>query len=238
MKNAIVVGATSGIGRELARNLVNDGYNVVITGRRTELLEELKKEDKNKYIAGKIDIRNVVQTEIALTEIVNKLGTVDLIIICSGLGGDNEELIPEKEIEIATTNVIGFTGAVNWAYHMCTKQTHGHIVAITSVAGLRGNRRAPAYFSSKAYQIKYMESLKQKCNASNKNILITDIRPGFVDTAMLSNKKLIWTISPQKAAIKIYRAIKQKKQTAYIPKRWRSIAYILKSIPQLIYNRL
>lgn len=238
MKNAIVIGATSGIGREIAKFLVDDNFRVVITGRRGELLEEIRREKPSHYISQKIDIVNVLQTTQTLNSLAADAGEIELIVLCSGIGGDNEEPDTRKELEIVNTNVVGFTNLVNWAFNFFLKQGHGHLAAITSVAGVRGSRRAPAYFSSKAFQIRYLESFKQLCFKMNKNILITDIRPGFVDTDMLSNKQLIWTITAQKAAKQIYQAIKSRKRTVYVTQRWRWVSYVLRLIPQAIYNRL
>jgi short-subunit dehydrogenase len=238
MKNVVVIGASSGIGKELARQIKEDNHKVVIAGRRMTLLDNLYAECPNSYLPLEIDITNIEQATQQLENISQKLGKIDIVVLCSGLGGDNEQLNTEREIEIAKTNVIGFTFIVSWFYHFFEKQTYGHIAVITSIAGLRGNRVAPSYFASKAFQINYLEGLKQKSYKTNNDIIITDIRPGFVQTDMLERKNLPWTAEPTKAAQQIWINIKKRRKIAYITKRWRLIATILKVIPPAIYTRL
>ena len=118
------------------------------------------------------------------------------------------------------------------------KQGHGHLVNISSVAGIRGNGLAPSYNSSKAYQINYLEGLRLNASKSNSSIHVTDVRPGFVDTAMAKGDGLFWVSPVEKAAEQIYTAIKQKKNKAYISKRWKLIGYLLKIIPYSILKKL
>lgn len=238
MKNVVVIGASSGIGKELARQIKEDNHKVVIAGRRMILLNNLYAECPNSYLPLEIDITSIEHAKLQLENISQKLGKIDIVVLCSGLGGDNEQLNTEREIEIAKTNVIGFTFIVNWFYHFFEKQTYGHIAVITSIAGLRGNRVAPSYFASKAFQINYLEGLKQKSYKTSNDIIITDIRPGFIQTDMLERKDLPWTAEPTKAAQQIWINIKKRRKTAYITKRWRLIATILKGIPPAIYTRL
>ena len=118
------------------------------------------------------------------------------------------------------------------------KQGYGHLVNISSIAGMRGNGIAPSYNSSKAYQINYLEGLRLNASKSNSSIYVTDVRPGFVDTAMAKGDGLFWVSPVEKAAEQIYAAIKRKKKVVYISKRWRLIGYILKAIPYSILARL
>jgi short-subunit dehydrogenase len=113
-----------------------------------------------------------------------------------------------------------------------------HKVGITSVAGIRGSKMAPAYNASKSYQINYLEGMKQKAASLKKPVYVTDIRPGFVDTDMAKGEGLFWVSSIEKAGKQIYTAIKNKKKIAYISKRWRLVSVILKRIPNVIYERM
>jgi short-subunit dehydrogenase len=134
-------------------------------------------------------------------------------------------------------NVNGFTAVANWAFNYFQQQGYGHFAAITSIAGTRGSRQAPAYFASKAYQINYLEGLNQKAHHLKIPICITDIRPGFVDTAMASGENLFWMSTTQKAAKQIVSAIRQKRNVVYVTKRWRLIAILLKAMPRYLYKR-
>ncbi len=238
MKKAIVVGATSGIGRGFAKVLINNGYKVGITGRRTNLLTELKNENPARYIIKTFDVIDTNNIPQQLEELVNELDGLDLLVINSGTGSSNDNLDFEIEKRTIDTNVSGFTAIADWTFNYFKKQTFGHLVAISSIAGLRGGRTAPAYSASKAYQISYLEGLRQKINKTGKPIFVTDIRPGFVDTVMAQGDNVFWVASVDKAAKQIFNLIKRKKDIGYVTRRWLLVAIILKIIPNWIYKRL
>ncbi|MCF6307941.1 MAG: SDR family NAD(P)-dependent oxidoreductase [Flavobacteriaceae bacterium] len=234
MKKVIIIGATSGIGKELANLFVANNYKVGITGRRTEFLEKLKAINPEKFIINSFDCTTENNSE-KLTELVNKLGGLDLLIMSSGTGDENNNLDYREDEKTVNLNVKAFTEIMDWTFNYFRKQGFGHITAISSVAGLRGSEHAPAYFASKAYQINYLESLRK---IAKKPIYITDIRPGYVDTAMALGDNLFWVSSKEKAAKQIFSAITNKKDVAYISKRWRLIAWALKLVPRFIYKRV
>ena len=238
MKKAIVVGATSGIGKELARLLVNNDYSVGITGRRTELLLELKLSSPNNFIIKTFDITNTDDSVQKLEELVNELGGIDLLVLSSGTGDLNDKLNFTIEKRAIDTNVGGFTCVAGWAFNYFEKQKFGHLVAISSVGGLRGSRQGPAYNASKAYQINYLEALRQKATKLRMPILVTDVRPGYVNTEMAKGEGQFWVTTVEKAARQILIAIEAKKKVVYVSKRWRIVAAILKVMPRPIYERL
>lgn len=238
MKKAIIVGASSGIGKGLALLLANNNYKVGITGRRIELLNDLKAQKPNLFITRDFDVRNSNLIEENLESLTKELGGLDLLIISSGTGDLNEQLEFDIESRTIETNVIGFTCVANWAFNFFEKCKQGHLVAITSVGGLRGNRMAPAYNASKAFQINYLEGLRQKASNLKTQIIVTDIRPGFVDTAMAKGEGQFWVSSVEKASTQIFDAILKKKKIVYITKRWKLIAFILKRIPRPIYDKM
>lgn len=232
MKKAIVFGATSGIGKKITELLVKDNYKVAVTGRRLGKLEALKKEYPNQIIVKQNDIQQIEEVEKVFNEIVELFGTVDLIIQSSGVGFVNSKLTWEKENETIQTNVVGVTKLYDLAYNLFRKQQFGHLVGISSIASLRGNRAAPAYFASKAYQKAYLESLYIKTKSiKSKKVFITDIRPGFVDTAMALGDGIFWMVPLEKATKQIYSAIKKRRRVAYISKRWQLVAWVLKLVP-------
>ncbi|MDZ7613200.1 MAG: SDR family NAD(P)-dependent oxidoreductase [Flavobacteriaceae bacterium] len=231
MKKAIVIGASSGIGKELAKLLVNDGYYVAITGRRLEELETIRQSNPEKYLIRQQDVTKIAESEKVFKELAQELQIIDLIVYSSGVGEPNYELDWNKEIPTLETNVLGAAKIYGLAYNFFKKQGHGHLVGISSVAGIRGNRHAPAYFASKAFQTNYLESLWMKAKRSKSSISITDIVPGFVDTKMALGDTF-GMASVEKASRQIYSAIKQKKKKAYITKRWRLFAGVLQFLPR------
>lgn len=238
MKKAIVIGATSGIGRGLAKILVENNYQVGITGRRTHLLEEIKAENPSKYITKTIDTTDLISITTKLTELCNELGGLDLLVISSGTGDINPELNFEIEKRTIDTNVSGFTLIAGWAFNYFQQQKHGHLVVISSIAGLRGSRMAPSYSATKAFQLNYCESLRQKANKLPFKITITDIRPGLIDTDMAKGDGLFWVMPVEKACKQMYTAICNKRKVVYVTKRWGLLARLMKMIPEYLADRM
>lgn len=237
MKKAIIVGATSGIGRELAKILSLNNYVVGMAGRRTELLSNLQREIPGSYIK-RIDVIKPEEAITLLKELIQEMGGMNLIVISSGVGFINPELVWKQEKETIDVNISGFSAIANAAFKYFSNQGSGHIVGISSIAAIRGSGEAPAYNASKAFVSNYLEGLRQKANKSGIAVTVTVIQPGFVNTAMAKGEGLFWVAPPEKAAWQILRAITDKKKHAYITKRWRIIAWLLKVIPGWIYNKL
>jgi len=236
-KNVIIIGASSGIGKELARLFSNNDFTVGITARRVELLYQFVAELPGKSFVKYMD---VVQTEEAreiLEELIKEMGGADIIVVNAGIGFSDTELAWKKDKDTIDVNVVGFTAMANAAMDYFLRQKTGHLVGISSIAGLRGSVVAPAYGASKAYESNYLESMRIQAYKKNVPVFVTDIRPGFVDTALIVSNKMFWTATPQKAACEIFEAIKKKKKRAYITKRWSLAAFIFKLIPARLMAR-
>jgi short-subunit dehydrogenase len=238
MKKAIVVGATSGIGRGLAEILVENGYKVGIAGRRTELLNEIKGQNEDAYITKTIDVTKIDILGEKLNEMVDELCGLDLFVISSGTGNRNLNFTYELEKPAVDVNVVGFTYIADWAFDFFSKQKQGQIVAITSVAGIRGLRFSPSYSASKAYQINYLESLEAQFKKNKTPITLTEIRPGFVRTDLVKGDDIFWVASVEKAVKQMYKAIVSKKRLAYITKRWAFIGCVMKILPRFIFQKV
>jgi short-subunit dehydrogenase len=237
-KKAIIIGATSGIGKELAKILIQNNYYVGITGRRSSLLADLKNENPDKYFVSTFDISDVANIPKHLEALVENLGGLDLLIISSGTGDINDALNFEIEHTTINTNVSGFTAVACWAFNYFLNRKSGHLVGISSIAGIRGSRFAPAYNASKAYQINYLEGLRQKTTRLNLPITVSDIRPGFVDTNMAKGENKFWVAPARKAASQIYDVVNNKREIVYVTKRWQIIAKLLTLMPRFLYERM
>ena len=238
MKKAIIVGATSGIGKELARLLAKNGYLVGVTGRRKALLVSLKQEQPESFFFKIFDVTDTTLSILELNELVTELGGLDLLVISSGTGELNDNLDFELEKRTIDTNVIGFTAITDWGFNYFRNQGFGQLAAISSIAGIRGSRQSPSYGATKAYQINYLQALRQKAGKLKLPITITDIRPGFVDTEMAKGDGLFWLASVEKAARQMYKALLHKKRVIYVTKRWGLVVWMLRRIPNFIYNKI
>ena len=238
MKRAIIIGATSGIGRELTKVFALNGFEVGIVGRRGELLDSLASELSVKACPLVLDISKVDEAIRTFEEYLCGMQDVDVVVIGAGTGHINDLLEWSYEKETIDTNVLGFTSMAIVAMRYFIKRGSGHLVGISSIAGIRGGGAAPAYNASKAYISNYLQGLRQKVAKRRLPITVTDVCPGFVDTQMAKGEGLFWVAPSEKAARQIYDAIKRKKKMAYITKRWKLIALLLKILPDFIYHKM
>lgn len=238
MEKAIIIGASSGIGRELSRIMARARFKVGLAARREELLKEVLDEFPELVVIKRMDVDDHINAISILNGLIEEMEGVDIIIISAGIGFLNEKLDLEKEMKTINTNIIGFTAIAGAAFKYFLERKQGHLVAITSIASIRGSRECPAYNASKAYQANYLEGLRQNVFHLGLPITITDIQPGLVDTDMAQGDKLFWVAGPQIAAEQIYKKILLKKDFAYITKRWRLFGWILKIVPSWLYKRL
>ncbi len=236
--NIIIIGATSGIGKALFLNYAKQGHHIGIIGRRTHLLEELRQQYPLNTMTATADITIFKETSLAINNIQKAFGSIDLAIVCAGTGELNPLLNFDIERPTIDTNVLGWTFVVDTLYGLFHQQGNGHLVAITSVGGLRGEPMSPAYSATKAYQINYMEALRKKSFKDGSRITVTDIRPGLVETAMAKGDGLFWVMPANKVARQISVAISKKKDKAYVTKRWHILAFVNKSLPFSLYKRM
>lgn len=237
MKRIIILGATSGIGLEVARLFHRQGWRVGIAGRRMELLNELKATDPDRFVTQQIDITSTDGPS-NLLHLIEQLGGMDLFLLSSGIGKQNLAL--DRDIELATTetNVTGFTRMVLEAYHYFEEQGGGHIAVISSIAGTKGLGAAPSYSATKRYQNTYIDALAQSSRINNKPILFTDIRPGFVKTALLKDDKYPMLMSAERVAQSIVKGLLRKKRRIIIDWRYRILVFFWQMIPQWLWERL
>jgi short-subunit dehydrogenase len=232
----IIIGATSGIGRKMAEQYAERGYKVGITGRRAELLVEIKNQFPEKIetecfdVTGLENIRN-------LSSLIDKLGGLDILVYSSGTGDVSKELDWKLDKQTVDINVMGFVEIINWTFNYFANQGFGCLATISSIAAIRGNSWAPAYSASKAFQSNYFEGLAMKAVRMKKNISITCIEPGFVNTKMAKGNKMFWVVPAEKAARQIIQAIDRKKRKVYVSRRWWLIAKMLKWIPYGLLKR-
>ena len=234
-KKAIVIGASSGIGRALAKVLSQNGYEVGLAARRLELLRQLQQEIPAQTYLKRIDVSQPEEAMRLLQELINEMGGLDLIVLNSGINTHNTSLNWQGEIDTINVNVSGFVAMAVVAVKHFLRQNSGHLVGISSIAGLKGSAGCPSYNASKAFVSNYLEGLRHRLMQNN--IYVSDIRPGLVATALIKGQRgQFWVSTPEKAAEQIFQAIKKRKKIAYITRRWCLIAWLIKVLPDWVYR--
>jgi short-subunit dehydrogenase len=239
MPNAVIIGATSGIGQALAEVLLAEGYTVGAAGRTDDALAELAASAPGRVVTRHLDVSRPEEAIEQLHSLLDALGDTELIVISSGIGARNPEFTFAPEARVIAVNVIGFTAMVNAAYHYFRARGGGHLVGITSIAGLRGSRWSPSYSASKAYDSNYLEAVRNRARHDGVALAVTDILPGFVDTPMTAGQQgMFWVAPVDKTARQIYAAIRAKRRRAYITRRWALVAWIVRHLPSWVLERL
>ena len=232
-KRAIVIGASSGIGREVAQLLMKDGWTVGVAARREERLKE-----SGAAAWLQIDVTQDNATE-RLRQLIAALGGMDLFFYASGIGKQNRELCEDIELATMQTNALGFTRMIGEASRYFAEQGSGHIAAISSIAGTKGLGPAPSYSATKAMQNVYLQALEQQAHARGLNIRFTDIRPGFVDTALLSGDfHYPMMLKPEAVARSIVKAIKRHRHICVIDWKYRLLTALWRWIPRCVWRRM
>lgn len=238
MKRAVVIGASSGIGREVARLLLADGWHVGIAARRKELLSELEKEFPERVVVSCIDVTTDDAPQ-KILELFAELGDVGLFLHVSGIGTQNLMLDNETESATVATNVKGFTQIIDAVFNYMTEHQGGHIAIVSSIAGTKGLGVSPSYSASKAYQTTYIEALEQLSRMRDLNIRFTDLRPGFVDTALLDNSTAYpMLIKPADVARQAVDAIYARKSVRIIDWRYSLLTFFWRLIPRWLWVRM
>ena len=237
-KKVIIIGATSGIGREVALIYIAKGWKVGVAGRREAELEALRTAYPEQVSAQALDVTQEDAPE-KLHALIEQVGGMDVFLLSSGIGKQNYTLETGLELATAATNVEGFIRMTNAAYHYFEKQGHGHLAVISSIAGTRGLGAAAAYSATKGFQNIYMDALDQLARMQKLNIQFTDIRPGFVATPLLtSSKKYPMLMDARIVALDIVSAIEKKKRVAIIDWKFRLLVGFWRLIPKWIWLRL
>lgn len=242
MKKAIIIGATSGIGRELTRLLAKDGWQLGIAGRREELLQSLQTEFPDGQIKSAVLDVTDSDAPIRLQKLIDELGGIDLYFHSSGIGSQNANLDPDIEMRTARTNGEGFVRMITCAFNYfkthATQEHRGHIAVISSIAGTKGIGIAPAYSATKRFQNTYIQALTQLAHMQHLPIDFTDIRPGFVATDLLRDAHYPLLMQAEPVARDIVNALKHRKRIRIIDWRYRLLVFFWRLIPRPIWERL
>ena len=238
MKRAIIIGATSGIGLEVARIWAARGWRLGIAGRREETLLRFRAQyPENQVEVQRLDVTAEDASD-QLRQLIDRLGGMDVFFLSSGIGAQNLELRPDVELQTAATNVGGFIRLTTAAFNYFKAHGGGHIAVISSIAGTKGLGSAPAYSATKRFQNTYIDALDQLARMQKLPIRFTDIQPGFVATDLLKGGRYPMLMQTPRVATTIACAVDRRKRVAIIDGRYRMLVFFWRLIPRWLWVRL
>ena len=239
---AVVVGASSGIGAALVRQLAGEGAHVAALARRAEELEALRAEAADSPGEVTVYVHDVCDTEAVgplFEEVVRELGGLDLMVFAAGImpSVGRDEYNTGLDLSMLEVNVSGCVAWCNPTANLFTTQRSGTIVGISSIAGARGRKGNPMYGTTKAAMDHYLEALRNRL--SDYGAHVCTIKPGYVATPMTEGVEgMFWVISAETAAKRILRAARCRVNERYVPMRWGLVALVLRCIPSFLFKRL
>lgn len=233
------MGATSGLGLALAERYINAGYTVGVAGRNEKALLRLVEMAPDRVSAAVIDILSDAAPD-ELMHLVDKCGGMDVYIHCSGIALLAEEATVEREVRVCETNTVGFTRMCTAAYNYFERtERPGRLVAITSIAGMRGFADLPAYSASKAYDSVLLEALRQRARCGKLPLRVVDIKPGWTRTPLLADdKRYMFEMDAEKVADMIFRASQKAKRSVVVGLRWKLLTALARRVPSALWERL
>ncbi len=234
MKKVIIIGASSGIGKGLAELYAANGWKVGITARRQPLLDELQQSYPQQIITSCFDITSPENVS-KIDQLINEMDGVDLFIFCSGIGEISAQPDWDTDKKVIETNVVACTKSCGHVFNYFLQKGGGQIAIISSIAALRGGSSAPSYNASKAFVSSYAESLNLQAIALKKDIIITDVKPGFVNTEMAKGGGKFWVMPVDKICRQIYAAIAARRRKVVVSKRWKIVAMLLTYMPDFMF---
>ena len=243
-KRGIIVGASSGIGEALARQLAAAGVSLALVSRRADVLAQLAGELTDGGCSGAIhvyahDVADAGAVPTLFSQIARDLGGVDLIIYAAGIMPKvaSGEYNTERDLGVIATNFSGSVAWLNEAAHRFTAARGGTIVGISSVAADRGRTKTPVYGATKAAFDHYLEALRNRIERHG--AMVITIKPGPVATPMTAGLgKMPGMISAEQAATETLNAMQNGVRVAYIPGKWKLVMGIICLIPSFIFKRM
>ena len=234
---AVIVGASSGMGREITRILAQSGCKVAAIARREDKLDELADEFPGNIIPIVHDVANVDEAAKVFQKATKELGGLDLFIYASGVMPEVgwHEYSLEKDLKMIEVNIAGAVAWINQAAERMDNTRHGSLVAIGSVAGERGRSGQPVYNASKAFLHTYMEAVRNRI--ARHGVKVVTIKPGPVQTEMTQHLHLRGAMSAEAAAQKIL-SLSDKTGEHFLKFSHRIAFFIIRTIPSFLFRKL
>jgi len=242
-KSALITGASSGIGKDLALLWASWGCNVALAARRGELLEEAAAQCRAMgvdAVALSADVSNRAAMEAIRDQLIERWGFVDLVIGNAGVGGLNPGHVFDLDIHKKTVeiNLIGLANTVVPFIPSMVEKRQGVLVGVSSLAAFRGLPKAGSYSSTKAAQGRLMESLRVDLRKYGVHSMC--IHPGFIETPMTEHDDFTmpFMVPVRKSSILISKAIAKKKRVYLYPWPMKILTFFNRIMPCWLYDRL
>ena len=239
----MITGASSGIGRGLARELALRGAKLGLVARREDLLQEIVQElalAGGKALALPVDVRDAVSVRAAADRLRTEFGPIDVLVANAGIGATNDaaELRAEEVAGVIDVNVIGAANSVAAVVPEMVAQGRGQLVAISSLAAYRGLPKSAAYCASKAALSAFFESLR--LDLQPRGIDVTIIHPGFIKTPLTAGRsaQMPFLMELEDAIPHFIRAIEKTKRFAAFPWQLAPLVRAGRIFPAWIYYRV
>lgn len=242
-KTWVILGASSPIAKAFSRIAASEKCPVILVGRDQGDLDANAQDLKIKYqVPVHVLISDLADchAQAGLIENLKNLAPdgMNLLVAFALLPNDNEFIQhPELAAQVLQTNAVAPIHLLESLEPVLIAQGDAHIVVIGSVAGDRGFQRGRIYAASKACLNSYVAS--QRCRYKQDKLVVTLVKPGFIDTRMtFYNNKIPFKATPEACAFACWQASKYKKKTIYFPWFWRWIMTVVKCIPESILRTL
>ena len=236
-KVAWVVGASSGIGAAVARELRRRGATVAISARREDRLREVAGGD---MLVVPVDVTDAASVVAAAGRIREKLGVIDLAVLSAGYWKQMDPTNWDTEVfdRHIRINLTGMSNSIAAVLPEMLRQDHGVIAGIASVAGYRGLAGAEAYGATKAAQINLLESLR--VHVARTGLQVTTICPGFVRTDLTAGNPfpMPFIIEPDQAARSICDGLERDSAQIVFPARMALLMKVARLVPSRVWTAL
>jgi len=243
-KVVLVTGASSGIGEALSVELAKRGAVLGLFARREDLLKQIAAKCETAGGTARVfsgDVIDASAVHVAADELRKEFGHIDIMIANAGMGGNNEatrSYEPEAVKKVVDVNLLGAVNAIHAVVPQMLERGSGHLVAISSLAGVRGLRRSAAYCASKAGMTAFFESVR--LDVQEKGVGVTIIQPGFIKTPLTEGRhnQMPFLMELEDAIPHFIRAIERKKKFAAFPWQLAAIVRAGKLMPAWLYDRI
>lgn len=239
-ENVVIIGASQGIGEALVKEYAKSGSNLVLLSRNEKAIEQLSCaiEQNANCFYRKCDVTVKDDVRYGIEFALEKLGSIDVLIINSGVGGPNwmDDFSADEFIKVTEVNTFGIAYALEYIIPLMKKQGYGTVAGVTTLADVRGYAGSSSYSASKAAASILLEAARVELKKDN--IAVVTVRPGFVKTAMTDKNEFTmpFIMQPDKAARIIKKGIEKRKSIVQFPFPIVSVTRLVKFLPNWLFD--